>query len=259
MNIFNKIRDGLDPNKNGVNNFFRGVPQQAQKPINDAVNAIKTQLEAIGNDIENEITSGVATIYNEMKRRQGELVANVTRVGKDVEDGVKKVGGEIESAGKKVIGEVESKGGSVITEIEGVGKKVIDEIDGEVEKVIHKIQDEFKSGAAKKALKLLYAVASDEDNPVRATGGTISIIGYDIDDPASKIRTIKKYVDTPPTDYQTTIDMLKELDVAEITVTVSGEVFTSAISFSLYVKLDIVRAVAWLGKLDDHIKEAVKV
>ena len=248
MNIFDKIGNALDPNKNGVSDFFKGVPRNIEQPVNEMLNKIRQQLEKAGKEIENAANSGKNAIYDEMKKRQGELVANVTRVGKDVEDGVKKITGEVEGAGKKAIGEIED-----------VGKKVVNEVEDEIKNVINKIQTEFESGAGKRALKLLYTMASDEDNPLEDVGGSISIISYNISDPAKKLRTIEKYVNAPPTDFDSTIKMLQELDVAKITVTVSGEVFSSLISFSVYATMDIVNAVAWFKKLGDHIKEAVKI
>ena len=256
MNFWNKIDQALNPDKNGVNNFFRGVPNNVQKPINDAVNRIKQQLEQIGNEIESEINQGKNTIYNEMKNRQGELVANVTRVGQQIEDGVKKVGGEIESVGKKAIGEIEGAGKKVVGEVESVGKKVVDQIDDEVEAVIKKIGDGFKRKAVKEALTAAKDIASEI--PVSDITVTISVISFSISNPAEKIKTIEKYIKSPPSGEDEVIAMLKDIGIGTVSVQLSGEFFSSAISAGVSFSVDLAESAEFITVIKKHVEKIVK-
>ena len=269
--------DKLKPSNNPVGRFFQGVPGNIQRPVNDMVQNILRKGEEIGNTL----TGLGEEIKKKLYDTQGKIAINirgeadkgvekvrgfagtVENTGKkaigDIEGLGKKVLADIENGSKKALGDIESKGGAVVKDIEEKGKQAVVVVEEEIKKVLHHIQEDFKSGAAKRAMKLLYAIASDDDNPVKGFGGTVSVIGYDVDNPAGKLQTIKKYVDNPPTDFDGTIAMLQELDVAEVTVTVSGEIFTSAVSFSFWVRLDIVDAVPWFAKFEDHAKEAMKV
>lgn len=228
MNVFDKIRDGLDPAKNGVGDFFHGVPQEAQKPLQDALNKIMQQLEQVGRDLESAANHGKETIYNEMVKRQGELVSNVERVG-----------------------------GDTLKKIEGVGSQLVDEIESEIKSVAKKIQDEFKSGAAKRMLKLLLALA--KDNPVSAVNASISIISFSLPNPGDKVALIEQAVNKPPNGHKEIIEFLEKLDIGTLSINISGEIFTSAVSFSVGADVSISKAIEFIDNLEQHIEEAVKI
>ena len=250
MSIFDKIGNALDPSKNGVNNFFRGVPNNVQKPINDAVSQIKNQLQQVERDIENELHKVRDSIQNE-------VVSNITRVGGDLESVLKKVGGELESVANKVKWEIESGGKTAIAEIESTGKKVVDELDNEIEKVLDSISEGFKEKAVKAALTSAKEIATEI--PLTDISLTLSVITFSISSPGEKIPKIEKYINKPPSGEDEVVAMLKDIGVGSVNVSISGEFFSSAISAGVSFTVDLAESAEFMVVIKKQIEKIVKL
>ena len=227
--------DKLDPNKNGVSNFFKGVPHQAAQPLEQAIHGAMDEMHNFAKELEKGF-------YD----TQNKVAINLRG---EAEKGVKKiqgVAGDIEGVGKKAIGEIENK-----------GKQIVDDAEEAIKNAIYKLEEEFSKKAVKTWLKFLLATVKDV--PITNVRAGISVFTFSLSEPFKLVGVIEEAIKNPPSGHEEVLKFIEEkLDVATVSADFDAEVITNAAGFRFGGDMSIAQAIVFVPTAAENFKKALK-